>query len=105
MNKSELIDHVAQAAGLDKKSAEAAVLAVFGGIMESVKAGDEVSIFGFGKFVPATNAARTGLNPQTKEPIKIAASKTAKFRIATAFKTSLNSKAKAKKATKAAKKK
>jgi len=93
MNKAELIDHVAATTGTGKKEAEEAVEAVVSGIMDTVKKGDDVSLFGFGKFSPKANAARTGRNPQTGASIKIAASKSVKFAPAQAFKTSLNTKA------------
>ncbi len=92
MNKAELIDHVAAATGTAKKEAEAAVEAVVSGIVDTVKKGEEVSLFGFGKFSPKANAARTGRNPQTGAAIKIAASKSVRFAPAQAFKTALNAK-------------
>ena len=92
MNKAELIDHVATATGTGKKEAEEAVEAVLSGIVDTVKKGEDVSVFGFGKFSPKANAARTGRNPQTGASIKIAASKSVKFAPAQAFKTALNTK-------------
>jgi len=93
VNKAELIDHVAAATGTAKKEAEDAVEAVVSGIMNTVKKGEDVSLFGFGKFSPKANAARTGRNPQTGASIKIAASKSVKFAPAQGFKTALNAKA------------
>jgi len=109
VNKADLIDHVAEATRTGKKEAEEAVEAVVSGIMDTVKKGEDVSLFGFGKFSPKANAARTGRNPQTGASIKIAASKSVKFAPAQAFKTALNTKstkksAPAKKAAPAAKK-
>ena len=92
MNKADLVDHVASSTGTGKKEAEAAVEAVLSGIVDTVKKGEEVSVFGFGKFSPKANAARTGRNPQTGASIKIAASKSVKFAPAQACKTSLNAK-------------
>jgi len=103
VNKAELIDHVAATTGSGKKEAEDAVEAVVSGIMSTVKKGEDVSVFGFGKFSPKANAARTGRNPQTGASIKIAASKSVKFAPAQGFKTALNAKA-AKKAAPASKK-
>jgi len=97
VNKADLIDHVADATGSGKKEAEEAVEAVLSGIVSTVKKGEDVSVFGFGKFSPKANAARTGRNPQTGAAIKIAASKSVKFAPAQAFKTALNTKAAAKK--------
>ena len=92
MNKAELIDHVATATRTGTKEAEEAVEAVLSGIIDTVKKGEDVSVFGFGKFSPKANAARTGRNPQTGASIKIAASKSVKFAPAQAFKTALNTK-------------
>lgn len=103
MNKAELIDHVAASTGIGKKEAEAAVDAVVNGIVDTVKKGEDVSLFGFGKFSPKSNAARTGRNPQTGAAIKIAASKSVKFAPAQGFKTALNTKKAAKKAAPAKK--
>ncbi len=108
MNKAELIDHVATTTGSGKKEAEEAVEAVLSGITSTIKSGEDVALFGFGKFSPKANAARTGRNPQTGASIKIAASKSVKFAPAQAFKTALNAKpakkAAAKKAAAPAKK-
>ncbi len=92
MNKAELIDHVATTTGSGKKDAEEAVEAVLGGIMTTIRKGEEVQLFGFGKFSPKTNAARIGRNPRTNEALKIAASKGVRFGPAQAFKTALNTK-------------
>ncbi len=92
MNKAELIDHVATTTGSGKKEAEEAVEAVLSGITSTIKSGEDVALFGFGKFSPKANAARTGRNPQTGASIKIAASKSVKFAPAQAFKTALNAK-------------
>ena len=90
MNKSELVDHVRDAAGLDRRSAEEAVNAFTDAVMRDVKAGNKVSISGFGIFNPTSRAARTGRNPQTGAPVKIAASKGVRFAPAQAFKNELN---------------
>lgn len=90
MNKSELVDHVRDAAGLDRRTAEAAVNAFCSAVMSDVRAGNKVSISGFGIFNPTARAARTGRNPQTGAPVKIAASKSVRFAPATAFKQELN---------------
>lgn len=99
MNKSELIEAVASAAGLEKKQAEAAIGAFVDSVMTKTKSGEPVSIFGFGTFKPTARAARKGRNPQTGAPVKIAASKGVKFQPATAFKTTLNTRGAAKKTT------
>jgi DNA-binding protein HU-beta len=98
VNKSELVDHVAGAASLDKKTATSAVEAVLDGIVSSIKRGDKVSLLGFGVFSPTSRAARTGRNPQTGAPVKIAASKSVRFGPGTPFKAALNNRGPAKKA-------
>jgi DNA-binding protein HU-beta len=96
VNRSELVQRVADVAGLDRSSADRAVDAFIDAVMADTKAGNKVSLFGFGTFTPTSRAARTGRNPRTGEPVKIAASKGVRFAPAAAFKTSLNSKGAAK---------
>ena len=103
MNKAELVDAVREAAGLERRQAESAVEAVVDAIVSSVKAGDRVSIPRFGTFNQTSRAARTGRNPQTGAPVKIAASKGVRFGPAAAFKEALNAKGGAKKAAPAKK--
>jgi len=80
MNKKELIDAVAGAAGLTKADAGKAVDAVTGAITKSLSKGDDVRLIGFGTFSVGKRAARTGRNPRTGKEIKIAAKKVAKFK-------------------------
>jgi DNA-binding protein HU-beta len=103
VNKSELVDLVAGKADLDKKTAAFAVDAVLDGVMASVKAGDKVSILGFGTFNPTSRAARIGRNPQTGAQVSIKASKSVRFAPGAAFKGLLNTKGGAKKAAPARK--
>ena len=98
VNRSELVDAVADAAGLEKRQAEAAVSAVIDTVMSEARSGNKVSLFGFGTFTPTSRAARTGRNPQTGAAVKIAASKGVRFAPASAFKAALNPRAAAKKA-------
>ncbi len=103
MNKAELVEEVATVAGLEKRQAEAAVAAFVDSVVTKTKAGEPVSVFGFGTFKPTARAARTGRNPQTGAAVKIAASKGVKFQPATGFKKTLNTRGAAKKtATRAA---
>ena len=88
MNKSELVEHVAKAAELTKKSAEDAVDALLDGIKKGVKKGG-VQLVGFGSFTVASRKGRMGRNPKTGEPIKIKPSKTVKFRPGKEFKSML----------------
>ena len=89
MNKGELISAVAEKSALSKKSAEAAVNAFIASIEEALKKGDKVSVIGFGSFEVKERAAREGINPLTKEKIKIAASKAPAFKAGKALKDAL----------------
>jgi DNA-binding protein HU-beta len=75
LKTSELIEHVATTAGVDASTAKKAVEAVFSGIVEAAKKGEEVSLPSFGKFKVKDSAARQGRNPGTGETIEIAASR------------------------------
>ena len=86
MNKTELVAAVAAKAELSKKDAEAAVNAVFDSVKDALAEGDKVSLFGFGTFSVKTRAARTGLNPRTKETIEIPESKVPAFKAGSALK-------------------
>jgi len=90
MNKAELIDAVATQAGLQKAEATKAVDAVFESIAGALKAGDQVSLLGFGTFVVKTRAARSGRNPRTGETIEIPASKAPVFKAGKALKDAVN---------------
>ena len=90
MNKSELIVALAQKAELSKKDAEKALSAFVETVTETLKDGDKVQLVGFGTFESKKRPARTARNPRTGEPIKIAASKTASFKVGKALKDSLN---------------
>ncbi len=86
MNKTELIAAVAQKAELSKKDAEKALNAVTDSVKEALAKGEKVQLVGFGTFEVKTRAARTGINPQTKQQIKIAASKAPVFKAGQGFK-------------------
>lgn len=90
MNKTELVNAVAEKAGLSKKDADAAVAAFVDTIVETTKSGDKVALVGFGTFEVKDRAARTGINPLTKEKIEIAASKAPSFKAGKAFKDAVN---------------
>ena len=90
MNKAELVAAMAEKAGLSKKDAEKALNACVESIEETLKAGDKVSLVGFGTFETRERAAREGKNPRTGEKIKIAASKAPAFKAGKAFKDMLN---------------
>ena len=86
MNKSELINSVAESAGITKKDATAAVEAVFETIQTTLGQGDRVQVIGFGTFEVRERAARKGRNPQTGKEIDIAASKVPAFKAGKALK-------------------
>lgn len=92
MTKMELVDAIAGKSGFSKaKSAEA--LNVFtDAITGALKKGDKVTIVGFGTFEVAKRAARSGVNPRTKEKIKIKAAKVPRFRPGQALKDAVNGK-------------
>ena len=90
MNKTELIEIVTKDTELTKKKAEAAVNAVFDAIAATLAKGEDVQVFGFGKFEVNARAAREGRNPATGEKITIAASKYPSFSASKALKDSVN---------------
>lgn len=92
MTKAELIDAVADAAGVSKADAERTVGAFFDTVLSTTKKGDSVTWPGFGKFSTTKRPARTGRNPQTGEPVKIKASTAMKFTASSTLKTALNGK-------------
>ncbi|GAB1402911.1 MAG: HU family DNA-binding protein [Lentimicrobiaceae bacterium] len=80
MNKSELIDAIAQGAGLTKAQAKSAINIYHETVAGELKKGNSVDIAGFGSFSVAERAARTGRNPQTGAPLQIKASRVPKFK-------------------------
>lgn len=90
MNKSELIEAMANTASLSKKDAEAALNAYTDVITEALKKGDKVTLVGFGTYETRKRAARTGKNPQTGEAIKIKVAKVPAFKPGKALKDAVN---------------
>ena len=90
MNKTQLIDVVANKSGLKRKEAEVAVNSVIAAIEEALVAGEKVQLVGFGTFETSERAAREGRNPQTGETMMISASKTPKFKAGKALKDMMN---------------
>jgi len=86
MNKQALAELVQKKLGGTKVQAEEVVDALFDGIIETLKKGDEVSVAGFGIFSVKARAARMARNPKTGEQVKVAAKKVPKFRPAKALK-------------------
>ena len=90
MNKKELAAAVAAKCDLTNADAAKAIDATLDIIADTLKAGDEVRLLGFGTFATSQRAASEGRNPQTGKPIKIPASTQAKFRPGKGLKDSLN---------------
>ena len=80
MNKSGLIDAMAEDAGITKAAAKKALESFLGNIEKSLKGGDRVSLVGFGSWSVSKRAAREGRNPQTGKTIQIAAKNVVKFK-------------------------
>ena len=89
MNKVQLVEAVAAAGKLTKKDAEVAVKAVTDSIVAALQNGEKVQLVGFGTFEVRERAARKGINPLTKAPIDIAASKSPAFKAGAAFKAAI----------------
>lgn len=90
MNKSELIDVIASEADISKAAAGRALDATVSAIKGALKAGDSVSLIGFGTFAVGERAARTGRNPRTGKALKIKAAKVPKFRPGKGLKDAVN---------------
>lgn len=90
MNKKMLIDKIAEKTGTTKKAAGEQLDAVLDVIKDSMIAGQDVKIVGFGTFSVKERAAREGRNPMTGETIQIAASKSPKFKASKALKDAVN---------------
>ena len=92
MNKADLIAAIAAKTGETKKDAEATLNAFVNVVSETLAKGDKVQLVGFGSFEVRKRAARKGRNPQTKEEIKIPASKAPVFKAGKALKDLVNKK-------------
>lgn len=90
MNKNELIASVSDKCNLNKADAGAAVEAVLGSVQESLCAGNEVRLLGFGNFAVSDRKATTARNPRTGETVQVAASKAPKFKAGKALKDAVN---------------
>ncbi len=86
MNKAELTNEVANAAGLSKSDAAKAIDAVTDAITNSLRSDDQVTVVGFGTFLVRSRSARTGRNPRTGETINIPAGKAVGFKPGKALK-------------------
>ena len=92
MTKADLVNAIAEQAGLSKADAEKALKAFTGAVTNALVAEEKVSLVGFGTFDVGKRAARTGKNPQTGAKIKIPAAKTPKFKAGKALKDAVNKK-------------
>lgn len=90
MTKAELVTSVAAKAGLSKKDSEKALAAVVDSITEALAKGESVQLVGFGTFEVRERAARTGINPRTKEKIEIAATNVPAFKAGKALKDAVS---------------
>ena len=90
MNKTQLIQKIAENGNMTKKDAEAALKAVIDAVSDAIVAGDKIQISGFGSFDVKARDARTGRNPKTGESVEIAASKRVVFTAAQSLKDKIN---------------
>ncbi len=90
MNKTDLIDAIAESADISKAAATRALDAVTASIAGALQKGDQVALVGFGTFLVRERAARSGRNPKTGETISIAASKVPAFKAGKALKDAVN---------------
>ena len=90
MNKTELVAAMAEQSGLTKKDAERAFAAFVDVVAAALKDGDKILLVGFGTFEVKDRPARTGINPQTRKPVAIPASRTAAFKAGKLLKDALN---------------
>ena len=90
MSKTELVEFIAKEAGLSKADANRAVDAFALGVMKGLKKDGKVALVGFGTFSAKKRAAREGINPLTKEAIKIPAKVVASFKAGSKLKDALN---------------
>ena len=90
MNKSQLIDKIADGADISKAAAGRALDAFIDAVGEALKEGDQVALVGFGTFAVRERAARSSRNPQTGATIEIAAGKVPAFKAGKALKDAVN---------------
>jgi DNA-binding protein HU-beta len=90
MNKTELIEKMAAGAGISKVDAKKALDAAVAAVKDALIAGDKIALIGFGTLSVSERPAREGINPATKQKIKIAAKKIAKFKAGAELADALN---------------
>jgi len=94
MNKGHLIEKVAREAGISKVAADKAIDSLLAGVTDGLRLGERVTLVGFGTFSISERRARTGRNPQTGAPLKIAAKKAVRFTTGKRLNSLINRKAK-----------
>lgn len=90
MNKTELIEHVADKANLTKTQTQDALAALLETIAQKVVAGDKVTLVGFGSFEPKVRSAREGRNPRTGETVQVPAARVPTFSAGNSFREAVN---------------
>jgi len=90
MNKTNLVDRMAEEAGISKAAAKKSLESFLEGVEEALKRGDRVSLVGFGSWSVSRRAAREGRNPQTGKTIKIAAKNVVKFKAGSGLQKAVN---------------
>lgn len=90
MNKTELVGSISDKAGLSKADSKKALDACVEAIADALKAGDKISLVGFGTFSVSERPARQGINPTTKAPISIPAKKVVKFKAGSELEGGIN---------------
>ena len=90
MNKTELINQIAESADISKKAAGDALQAFMGAVTDTMKKGDKLQLMGFGTFSVSKRAARTGRNPQTGKAIEIPAKNVVKFKVGSKLSEAVN---------------
>ena len=90
MNRTEMIAAIADKANISKKDADKALKAFTDTVAEELAAGKKVQLVGFGTFEVSERAARVGINPHTRQPLQIEASKSPKFKAGKALKDAIN---------------
>ena len=90
VNKSQLVDQIAENADISKAAAGRALDALVETVTETLKSGDQVTLVGYGSFIVRERAARTGRNPKTGEAIEISAAKVPAFKAGKALKDACN---------------
>ena len=90
MNKTELINQIAESADISKKSVGDTLQAFMAAVTETLKKGAKLSLIGFGSFSVSERSARTCHNPQTGKPMEVLAKKVVKFKVGSKLSDAVN---------------